>query len=111
MAAHTLSRNVDRVAIFPSELGWMAMVGSGHVLRGLAFGHQSPERALDALGLSTCPNVEAGDWNGPLLRRLQAYASGQRVNFRGIKIDLSDLTAFRRRQRGERLFAIFLRRR
>jgi methylated-DNA-[protein]-cysteine S-methyltransferase len=91
----------DRVAVFPSALGWMALVGSSPAskqlrLKQLTFGHASPGAALTGLNLAVeeVPAVE--DWNPRLVRRLQAYADGRRDDFADVPLDESEQTAFQR---------------
>ena len=83
------------VQSFPSELGWMAFIREGRILKALAFGHPSPAAALAALALPDSaehrPNAE-----DELVGRLQAYAAGEADDFRDVELDLAHLTAFQR---------------
>jgi methylated-DNA-[protein]-cysteine S-methyltransferase len=95
------SHDEDRVAVFPSALGWMAIVGGSPAakrfrLKQLTFGHASPGAALTGLNLAVeeVPPVE--DWNPRLVRRLQAYADGRRDDFADVPLDESGQTAFQR---------------
>lgn len=83
--------------IFPSKLGWMALIGAGGLLKQLTFGHSSSPAAARALDPELLENAERGTWNVRLVRRLQAYASGTPVDFRDVKVDLGRLTDFQRR--------------
>ena len=42
-------QETDILVVFPSELGWMALIGSGRVLRQLTLGHTDPKAARHAL--------------------------------------------------------------
>lgn len=91
----------------PSSLGWIALVGTGGVLKQLTFGHGSSQAAVTALDPKLLENALRGTWNlgtgnlgtgnVDLLGRLQAYASGKPVDFRDVKIDTRPLTDFQRR--------------
>jgi methylated-DNA-[protein]-cysteine S-methyltransferase len=85
------------LVIFPSRLGWMAMIGAGDVLMQLTLAHRSPDAAARACSPELLENARRGSWNEPLLRRLQAYARGVPTDFRDVRIDPGRLTAFRRR--------------
>ena len=81
----------------PSPLGWMALIGAGEVLRRLSFGHSSPERAVAGLEPELMRGATPGVWNEDLVCRLEAYASGEPVDFRDVRIDTTAMSEFRRR--------------
>jgi len=84
------------ICAFSTALGWMAIQGSSGRLEALTFGHASEDKALNALlGFPTL-NLSIRRWNDPLIRRLQAYAEGERESFRDIAIDWRPYTAFQR---------------
>jgi methylated-DNA-[protein]-cysteine S-methyltransferase len=85
------------LVVFPSRLGWMAMIGAGDVLRQLTLAHPSPDAAARACSRELLENAQQGSWNEPLLRRLQAYACGVPTDFRDVRVDPGRLTEFRRR--------------
>jgi methylated-DNA-[protein]-cysteine S-methyltransferase len=93
MSTSTMS---NALAVFHSELGWMAMIGSGRVLRQLAFGHPSPDEAVRALEPSLVESTQGRSWNCPFVERLQAYAAGKPVELLDIEIDLTGQSKFRR---------------
>ncbi len=93
----TARKSGDRLDVFPSDLGWMAMLGSQKGLRRLTFGHDSPEAAVRATPGAAVEKTEPTPWNRPLKRRLQAYAEGERDDFRDVRLDLGPLAGFRRR--------------
>ena len=87
----------DSIAIFPSELGWMAVVGRGDAVRRLAFGYESPDEVLAALGTAKIEAARLGRWNPRLIARLQTYARGAKDDFRDVELDLGPRTEFQRR--------------
>jgi methylated-DNA-[protein]-cysteine S-methyltransferase len=87
----------NSVVVFSTSLGWMAMVGSGQVLRQLTVGHRSPGDAMAALDPDLTCDACTGNWNLRLARRLRAYASGKPETFRDVAVDLGPQTPFQRR--------------
>jgi len=91
------SQMPDALVVFPSRLGWIALVGSGRTLKCLTFGHSSPEAAVGALPAELVGGARRGTWNRPLVRRLVAYASGARDDFRDVEVAPGPRTDFQRR--------------
>lgn len=87
----------DCVVIFPSALGWMAVVGQDRWLKRLSFGHASAEAALAALSPWPVETARPGRWNQGLVERLQAYAAGAREDFLDVALDLGPQGEFQRR--------------
>jgi methylated-DNA-[protein]-cysteine S-methyltransferase len=85
---------------FPSRLGWIAVVGRATRLNYLTFGHNSSEAATHAVPSGLAQTARLGHWNGPLVERLQAYASGARDDFLDVEVDLGSRTWFQRRVLG-----------
>ena len=85
------------LAVFPSNLGWMAMIGSGPTLRWLTFGHSSAEAAVASLPRELVRSAGRNACNQTLVRRLQDYASGARDDFRDVDVDPGPQTLFGRR--------------
>lgn len=85
------------LAVFPSELGWMAMIGRGRVLRQLVMGHPSAVAAIAALDHTLAAAAQPGSWNASLVDRLQTYAAGEAVDLSDIEVELGALTPFRER--------------
>ena len=85
------------LVILPSQLGWMALIGSGPLLKQLTFGHSSSRAAKRALDAELLENATPGTWNAPLLRRLKAYAAGMPEEFHDVRVDPGRLTVFQRR--------------
>lgn len=96
-ATPILPKTPDRLDVFPTELGWMAIVGAGRTLQRLTFGRASPEAAVGALPYQVVRSAKSAPWNRPLARRLRAYAAGARDDFRDIEVDPHGLTDFQRR--------------
>ena len=93
----TAPKRPDILAVFPSELGWIALIGSGRVLKYLGFGHPSPEAAALAVPPELAQTARPGTWNRTLVRRIQAYVEGSPDDFRDIEIDPGPQTDFQRR--------------
>ncbi len=83
--------------MFPSTLGWMALIGVGDVLKQLTFAHRSSRAAERALEPELLDGATRGSWNDGLICRLTAYASGGKVDFHDVRVDLDRLTPFQRR--------------
>ena len=92
----TALRKRDCCVVFPSSLGWMALVYSGGSLGRLTFGHRWPAAAAAAVGIESAHETRPDSLNR-LVRRLQAYVLGNREDFRDVEIDPGRLTAFERR--------------
>jgi methylated-DNA-[protein]-cysteine S-methyltransferase len=87
----------NSVVVFPTSLGWMAMVGSGRVLKQLTVGHRSPGDAMAALDSDLTRSARTTNWNPGLVRRLRAYARGKAESFRDVVLDPGPQTPFQRR--------------
>ena len=57
----TAARNLH-LATFPTELGWMALVGSGTTVKQLVFGHPSKAAAVAALRADLRTQAAPGNW-------------------------------------------------
>jgi methylated-DNA-[protein]-cysteine S-methyltransferase len=87
----------DCVVVFPTSLGWMAVVGSGQVLKQLTFGHASAARAAGSLDPALTEDARAVNWNPRLVCRLKAYAMGEPEDFQDVPVDPGPQTRFHRR--------------
>jgi O-6-methylguanine DNA methyltransferase len=93
---------VDAVThVFPSELGWMAMVMVGPALRELTFGHASPAAALSALKSApdqprTSDGAKPTKEQARLIRRLRDFARGAKVDFSDVRLDSLPAATFTR---------------
>lgn len=87
-------RTQDHLFVFPTELGWMAMLHADGLLGRLSIGHASRRAAARAIGLSRHAQSAADPLVGPLIERLQAYAAGDGEDFADVRIDTAPMTAF-----------------
>lgn len=86
-----------RLSIFPTELGWMALVESDSGVLRLVIGHENPQAARRAcLGADQLKLREPARLSR-LAQRLQAYAAGRTVDFSQVPIDWPATTDFRLR--------------
>ena len=92
----TNARQRADVALFLTELGWMAAVGSDRVLYRLAFGHASKAHALAAVSgpESGALQLAQRPWCPGLVEMLDRYASGDEVDFSDIELNLAHLRPF-----------------
>lgn len=91
------SAEPSTLVVFPSRLGWMALIGAGDAVRQLTLAHPSARAAAGACDPELLEHARRGPWNEQLVRRLQAYASGTPTDFRDVRIDPGQLTGFQRR--------------
>jgi methylated-DNA-[protein]-cysteine S-methyltransferase len=92
--ARTQRNLSDGVTTFDSDLGWMAAVWRDGLLARLTFGHSSPQAAVVSLAIDEDPTTAARTMK-PLIRRLQAFASGKREDdFLDIPLDVANMTPF-----------------
>jgi methylated-DNA-[protein]-cysteine S-methyltransferase len=96
-------------AVFPSDLGWMALAVRDETLVGLTLGNASADKAIAAL--VRVPNVRLASNDlqsvddlsaksslvGRLVGDLQRYAAGEPVDFSAVAICVDHLTPFGRR--------------
>jgi methylated-DNA-[protein]-cysteine S-methyltransferase len=87
----------DTILVFPSQLGWMAVIAAGTTVKQLTFGHRTAAAAKAAVDRELLAGVIPGGRNSPLARRLRAYASGAADDFRDLRVDPGPLSAFQRR--------------
>ena len=96
-AAKTRSEPPLTFSVFPSGLGWMAVVTSGATVKQLTFGHPSPAAARRALGRGTLEHAMPGKRDTSLVQRLRAYASGTPDDFCDVAVDPGPVSKFRER--------------
>lgn len=82
------------VSIFPTEIGWMGVVGRVNVVRSVLVGHSSAASVRKAVQKRE-GKLKEGDWHPHLREALQDYAQGQQVNFDEFELRLPDRTLFR----------------
>jgi methylated-DNA-[protein]-cysteine S-methyltransferase len=89
--------NEGKLAVFPSDLGWIAVAWKGRKIGGLTFGHGSPQDA--ASRLAGCGSDPSGpdDFLDRLVARLRAFAEGNtRDRFLDVSLDIAHMTDFQR---------------
>ena len=83
------------VTVFDSPMGWTALAWSGTVVRGIAFGHPDPQRALRKLVIDHCDPVSPTPFAKGIIKRLQALVEGNcGDDFLDVAVDLSESTPF-----------------
>lgn len=102
------------ILVFPSQLGWMAIVTAGNTLHRLTFGHPTAAAAKAAIAKlwggnykdlcvlgtgrgSKTEKAPSADWAHSLVRRLQAYAAGASDDFRDVRLDPGPVGEFQQR--------------
>jgi len=83
------TENRDKLVVVTTKLGWIALVGSGVVVKRVTFAHPSSQAAVEALEAELRQNVTRARWNDELVQRLVAFAEGVPDDFLDVKIDLS----------------------
>jgi methylated-DNA-[protein]-cysteine S-methyltransferase len=84
------------VVSFATNLGWMALVGSGPTIQQVLFGYPTQAAVLRAIR-DDLDWTEADRAWPALVRKLKEYAAGKRVDFSDVQVDLDHLTPFQRR--------------
>jgi methylated-DNA-[protein]-cysteine S-methyltransferase len=82
---------------FVTELGWLALAGSGAKIAQVTFARGSKTAALSALDANIRARARQVNWNPSLVDRLTQYATGAADDFRDVQLDLDHLTTFQRR--------------
>jgi methylated-DNA-[protein]-cysteine S-methyltransferase len=90
-------QHATQVVPFQTVLGWCVLVGEADSVRQLVWAYPSRAAALAAVDEGLLERAGASDDWQWLVERLKQYASGQRVEFGDVKLDLSHLTDFQRR--------------
>lgn len=91
----SVADSADFACIFPTDIGWMGIVGQVNVVRSVVIGHSSAAAAKKSLKSSTSGNLKEADWFPELRQALEDYARGKRVNFDQFDLVLPDHTPFR----------------
>ncbi len=87
----------EKLIVLPSELGWMALVMRGAVVRQLSFGHVSAAAAVRAIAPGRAVAQEPSKRQREVAARLQRYAEGVPVDFSGVSVDSGTATEFQAR--------------
>lgn len=86
-----------RWTVFPTRLGWMALIVGPQGVEQLTFGFDSAEDARRALEPDLLAGASRGAVDKRLVRRLQAYAAGKPDDFQDVACNLGPFGAFRSR--------------
>jgi methylated-DNA-[protein]-cysteine S-methyltransferase len=94
--------SVPSLAIFPTNLGWFGLLGSGDQLVWIQIGHASADEVRRAvrrfLGEAADGSaLSESDWNPDLRQRLERYTFGERVDFADIPLRVPEGTEFQQR--------------
>ncbi|MEN6458709.1 MAG: MGMT family protein [Thermoguttaceae bacterium] len=87
----------DRLVVFPSNLGWMALVAVGETVRRLTFGHLSAAAAAEALGSEGPVSDKRPRGLRSVVERLQAFAAGKPDSLSDIPVETGPVGEFARR--------------
>ncbi len=99
--ADSASDSGELACVFPTEIGWMGIVGRDNIVRSVLVGHSSAVSVRKAVRDSFEQNEERhtapkeADWYQELRETLQDYARGQRVSFAEFNLVLPPRTPFR----------------
>ena len=89
----------DLVSLFPTDIGWMGIVGHVNVVRSVSVGYPTAAAARKALKISLgseqATPLQEADWNPTLREELQDYAKGKPVCFSEFELQLPARTPFR----------------
>ena len=82
---------------FPTELGWIGIVGQQDRVAALTFGHSNPVQVRQHLvrKADLPEDVREVEWCPKLQDQLTAYAAGARCDFASVPLHLDGLTPFR----------------
>ncbi len=85
------------MSVFPSALGWMAVLTRGGAIVHLRFGLRGSKAAREAIAAAGPRDGKLPPADESLVRRLQSYARGRPEDFRDLRIELPECTPFQRR--------------
>lgn len=89
-------RTHPSLSIFPTELGWMGLVGHGSAVEYLSIGHTSEAAVRTALPLEY-RDLNSEDWSPALRELLERYARGESVSFAEVTCTSVSRTEFQKR--------------
>lgn len=81
--------------VFPSQLGWIAVLCNASAAGQLTFGHSSAAAATIVIGGDLTPARKLLPWQSELVELMKAYAEGDPVDLSRIPIDLGRVSRFR----------------
>jgi methylated-DNA-[protein]-cysteine S-methyltransferase len=82
------------ISMFPSPLGWFAILGEKNRIKQLTFGHDSAFSARQALNPSLANQATFLRRKHPLADRIQAYLKGRRDSFSDVQLDFGRVNKF-----------------
>ncbi|MFV2067612.1 MAG: methylated-DNA--[protein]-cysteine S-methyltransferase [Pirellulales bacterium] len=91
-----MAASCERLQLFPTPLGWMAIAGRDDVLQGVSFGYATRREAQAAAEKRWGGRLVAGDWNDDLRNRLTEYAGGKPTELCDVLLGNQDLSPFQR---------------
>jgi len=93
-----MGQSLVAISLFPTDLGWFALTGSGRQVQGLAFGHASKAEARKEMA-RRFPGQEWSeqDWNPAARKICIDYAAGRPADFSKIDVALAARTDFQRK--------------
>jgi methylated-DNA-[protein]-cysteine S-methyltransferase len=90
------------LSVFPTEIGWMGVLGDGQIVAGVVIGHPTAVAVRKAVrgSINIIESVGGSalreeDWLPELRESLQNYAQGKRVEFANVRLQLPLQTRFR----------------
>lgn len=89
----------DSCSTFRTAIGWLGIAGYGEIVRAVFVGHPSVLSVMQAaqdwaIESSSTGSLDEADWNPALRKRLEAYARGERVDFKDFQLELLKRTPF-----------------
>ena len=84
------------LSLFPTELGWMGLVGLNGKVEVLTIGHRSEAAVRKALP-PDYRKLHSEDWSPDLRDLLERYARGEAVSLADVACDSSHCTDFQKR--------------
>ena len=93
-----MGQSLVAISLFPTDLGWFALTGTGRQVQGLAFGHASKAEARKEMA-RRFPGEEWSeqDWNPAARKICTDYAAGRPADFSKIDVALAARTEFQRK--------------
>jgi methylated-DNA-[protein]-cysteine S-methyltransferase len=103
----TVVEAAPQIWVFSTKLGFMALVQQTSekrktgkpkfIVQQLSVAHTSPHEALQAIDPIWRFHAQVQDEPNSLVKRLQAYAAGAKVDFDDVEVAIDRVSAFRRR--------------
>lgn len=82
------------VSVFPTDLGWVGLLGHDEKIVSIFVGHSSAKSVLSA-AKAKYASIKEADWHPAARGLIEAYAEGEVVDFSSLKIQLPEMTDFR----------------